>query len=147
MNKTVCQRRCVIQFVAMSALGLALIGCKTDRAAAPAGAPRVENLRQQALADQIAPGREVIVSSVVIPPYATGEWHWHPSETFHYYAEGRIEIEYNDGRTTIGTPGHVGHVPYRAMHRAVTGEEGARIIIFRVHEAGKPVRYLEEDAR
>ena len=128
-------------------MGLGLAGCSMSRTSSPPTELKHENLLRQALSDEFAPGREVLISAVEMPPHTTGEWHWHPSETFHYYAEGRVEIEIQDGQTTVGTPGRVGHVPYRAMHRAITGEEGARVIIFRVHEAGKPVRYLEEDAR
>lgn len=105
--------------------------------------PRMDNLLQQALAQELAPEREVIVTLVEIPPNTTLERHWHPGEEFHYYLDGKVEIAIDGGPSVIGTPGKVGHVPYKKLHTAITGEEGAKILVFRVHEAGKPVRYLE----
>ena len=76
----------------------------------------------------------------------TGKWHWHPAETFHYYLEGSVEIEFRDGSTIVGVPGRVNHVPYGKWHRATSGDKGVHTIIFRVHQAGEPVRHLEQDA-
>ena len=125
-------------------LAQTLIGCTSNRAVTTVTARQVDILQQQALAEEIAPGREVVISSVESPPNMTGKWHWHPSETFHYYLAGRVEIEFRDGSTMVGVPGRVNHVPYGAWHRATTGEEGVRLIIFRVHQTGEPVRHLED---
>ena len=105
---------------------------------------KLENLLQQALAEEFTPGREIVVSHVEIPPNTTLDRHWHPGEEFHYYLDGEVEIAI-DGETSIkGTPGTVGHVPYKKMHTAITGEQGATILVFRVHAEGEPVRYLEK---
>lgn len=118
-----------------------LAGCSTSSAPTEL---KLENLMRQALADEFTPGREVIVSYVEIPPNTTMDRHWHPGEEFHYYLEGEVEIVI-DGRPSItGTPGTVGHVPFRAMHTAITGEKGARILVFRLHTEGEPVRILEK---
>ncbi|MCH2144624.1 MAG: cupin domain-containing protein [Phycisphaerales bacterium] len=144
MNREAPHSRSIIRFVAVLAIAQAMVGCSSSRAVTTATTRQVDLLRQQALAEEIAPGREVVVTSAVNPPNKVGKWHWHPAETFHYYLEGRVEIEFRDGTTIVGVPGRVNHVPYGAWHRAITGEEGVRTLIFRVHQTGEPVRHLEE---
>ncbi len=132
-------RSCVI--VLLTCLGL--VGCTTHRASSPPAELKLENLLQQALTDDFIPDREIVVSYVEIPPHMTMDRHWHPGEEFHYYLEGRVEIAIDGQPSIVGTPGKVGHVPYRAMHTAITGPEGARVLVFRVHTKGEPVRILE----
>ncbi|MCH2133710.1 MAG: cupin domain-containing protein [Phycisphaerales bacterium] len=138
--------RSITGFIAVLVLAQLMLGCASNRAVTSVTTRQVDMLKQQALAEQIAPGREAVVTSVESPPNMTGKWHWHPSETFHYYLAGRVEIEFRDGSKIVGVPGRVNHVPYGAWHRATTGEEGVRLIIFRVHQTGEPVRHLEEHA-
>jgi quercetin dioxygenase-like cupin family protein len=149
-------------FVLMFVAGIGLVGCgqtaggseplpsnaKSSAVATPATPSppkeiKLENIMEKALDKKFAPGREVIVSYVEIPPNTTLERHWHPGEEFHYYLEGEVEIAIDGQPSIIGTPGKVGHVPYKAMHTAKTKDKGAKIVVFRVHTTGKPVRYLE----
>ncbi len=117
-------------------------GCSATRESRPPTKMHVENLLRQLLVDEFTPGREIVVSYVEIPPNTRMDRHWHLGEEFQYYLEGDVTIE-QDGRPTIvGTPGTVGHVPYKQMHTAVTGLKGGRLIVFRVHAEGEPVRYL-----
>lgn len=146
MNRDVPHSRSVIRFITALVLTQVIVGCASNRAVTTATTRQVDLLRQQALAEQIAPGREVVVTSAENPPNKIGKWHWHPAETFHYYLEGRVKIEFRDGTSIVGEPGRVNHVPYGAWHRAITGEEGVRTLIFRVHQTGEPVRHLEEHA-
>ena len=125
-------------------LSVGLVGCNMSRASSPPTELKLENLLQKSLADEFTPGREIVVSYVEIPPNTTMDRHWHPGEEFHYYLEGEVEIAIDGRPSIIGTPGTVGHVPFRAMHTAIAGEEGARILVFRVHTEGEPVRILEE---
>jgi quercetin dioxygenase-like cupin family protein len=104
----------------------------------------LENLLQQALAEEFTPGREIVISFVEIPPNTTMDRHWHPGEEFHYYLEGEAEISIDGEASFVGTPGTVGHIPFKKMHTATTGEKGAKAIVFRVHTEGEPIRYLEE---
>ena len=144
MNRYVPHSRTTIRFIAVLVLAQVMVGCASNRAVTSVKTRQVDTLQQQKLAEQIAPGREVVITSVESPPNMVGKWHWHPSETFHYYLAGRVEIEFRDGTTIVGEPGRVNHVPYGAWHRATTGEEGVRTIIFRVHQTGEPVRHLHE---
>lgn len=129
-------------YVIGSLVCLIMWGCATRHA--PPAELTLENLLTQALADDFTADREVVVSYVEIPPNTTMDRHWHPGEEFHYYLDGRVEIAIDGHPTIIGEPGTVGHVPYRAMHTAITGAEGARALVFRVHTKGEPIRYLEE---
>ena len=106
----------------------------------------LDNLVRMPLADEFTPEREVVISYVEIPPNTTMDWHWHPGEEFHYYLEGKVTIAIDDHEEIHGTPGTVGHVPYRARHTAITGDEGAKAIVFRIHTEGEPVRYLDSGA-
>ena len=120
-----------------------MVACASTRSTSPEGM-RLENLMEMPLAEDFTPGREVVVSYVEIPPNTTMEWHRHPGEEFHYYLEGEVTIEIEGHEDIRGTPGTVGHVAYMAKHTAVTGDVGARAVVFRVHTAGEPVRYLED---
>jgi quercetin dioxygenase-like cupin family protein len=125
----------------------ALLGGTTPDAAAPVAKANVQNLLQQALDPEFTTGREVLVDLVEIPPNGVLERHWHPGEEFHYYLEGDARIEI-DGRPAVeGQPGTVGHVPFRAKHRATAGPQGAKVLVFRVHTQGQPWRYPAEPAQ
>ncbi len=130
-------------FVLIVLIGLTLAGCKAASMASPPMELKLENLLRMPLADGFAPDREIVVSHVVIPPNTTMDRHWHPGEEFHYYLEGKVTIVIDGESSIIGTPGTVGHVPFKKMHTAVTGDQGATVLVFRVHTAGMPVRYLE----
>ena len=130
-------------FLLATLSGLALTGCTTGETSNLPTELRLENLLQQRLSDEFTPDREIIVSYVEIPPNQTMEQHWHPGEEFHYYLEGEVTIALDEDTSIIGKPGQVGHVPYKKMHTAITGEQGVKILVFRVHTAGEPVRYLE----
>ena len=124
-------------------LSVGLVGYGMAHTSSPPTELKLENLLQQSLADEFIPGREIVVSYVEIPPNTTMDRHWHPGEEFHYYLEGEVEIAIDGETSIIGTPGTVGHVPFKKMHTALAGEKGAKILVFRVHTEGKPVRYLE----
>ena len=133
-------------FVLIVLMGLGLAGCNAPRTSSTPTELKLENLLRMPLADEFIPDREIVVSYVEIPPNLTMDRHWHPGEEFHYYLEGEVTIAIDGERSIIGTPGTVGHVPFEKMHTAITGDQGARILVFRVHTAGMPVRYLETGA-
>ena len=125
-------------------LSFGLVGCNTAETSSPSTELKLENLLQRPLADEFTPGREVIVSYVEIPPNTTMDRHWHPGEEFHYYLEGEVEIAIDGEPSIVGRRGTVGHVPFKKMHTAITSEKGAKVLVFRVHTKGEPVRYLED---
>jgi quercetin dioxygenase-like cupin family protein len=125
-------------------LSASLSACSVFSTTSPPSELKLENLLQKSLADEFTPDRDIVVSYVEIPPNTTLDRHWHPGEEFHYYLEGKVEIAIDGEPSVMGTPGGVGHVPFKKMHTAITGEEGAKLLVFRVHTEGKPVRYLEK---
>ncbi|NNE43788.1 MAG: cupin domain-containing protein [Gemmatimonadetes bacterium] len=111
---------------------------------APAPPPglKLETLTRQVL-EGVA-GTEVIVSRVTIPPHTALPKHWHHGEEFAYLLEGALTL-WQEGKEDIRfAAGDVGVVPLKQVHTAITGEEGAKLIVFRVHEEGKPERVLVE---
>ena len=85
-------------------------------------------------------GGEIIVSRVSLPPHTSLPKHWHPGEEFAYVLEGSVTL-WQDGKEDIlCKAGDVVKVPLEQVHTAVTQDEGAVILVFRVHEAGKPER-------
>ena len=105
---------------------------------------KIENLLNAALSDDVAADREVVVSYLEIPPGAKLERHWHPGEEFVYFLEGSGEVRIDGQAPITAEVGEVVHIPYKRLHAGVAGERGARLLVFRVHIAGQPVRVLEE---
>jgi quercetin dioxygenase-like cupin family protein len=124
-----------------------MVGGTTPDAAAPVTRPKVETLLQAALDAEFAPGREVLIDLVEIPPNGALERHWHPGEEFHYYLEGDARVEIDGMPAVEGKAGTVGHVPFRKTHRAIAGPRGAKVLVFRVHTQGQPSRYPAEHGR
>ena len=105
----------------------------------------IEPIFKQELSEKIAPDREVIFARVDIPPHTKLPLHWHPGEEFAYLLEGEVTV-HMDGKTrTISEAGTVGHIPLKAVHTASTGAKGARLLVVRIHEKGKPPRVLVEE--
>ena len=89
---------------------------------------------------ELVEGTEVVVSHVEIPANTTLPKHWHPGEEFIYVLEGSAVLWQKDKSDSYLKKGDVFKVPLRQIHTAKTGEEGATILVFRVHEMGQPVR-------
>ena len=109
-----------------------------------ASGSKVTNLLHEELAADFTPDREVLIDLVEIPPHQKLDWHWHPGEEFHYYLEGNPVIERVGAPPIVGKPGTVGHVAFKQRHQATAGDQGAKILVFRVHTKGQPWRYLDE---
>lgn len=113
----------------------------------PAKAPvsqelKLENLLTSKL-EGVA-GTEVVVSRVTMPPNKSLPKHWHPGEEFGYVLEGSVVLWQEGKAEVVGKKGEVIKVPLKQIHTAKTTEEGATILVFRVHEAGKPGRTIVE---
>lgn len=109
--------------------------------AVPAGGNqglKLENLLTSRL--EGAEGIEVIVSHVTIPANTSLPKHWHPGEEFAYILEGSVVLWQKGKADVIGKKGDVVKVPLKQIHTAMTKDEGATILVFRVHEQGKPER-------
>ena len=122
-------------------LSVPLGGCSKPRSAVPPSEIMIKTLLQKALADEFTRDREVLVDYVEVPPNTTMAWHSHPGEEFHYYLEGEVELAFEGSPSIMGAPGMVAHVPYKKVHTVITREKGVKVLVFRVHTKGEPVRY------
>jgi quercetin dioxygenase-like cupin family protein len=89
-------------------------------------------------------GGEVIVSRVTVPPHTALPRHWHPGEEFAYILEGSCYLWQEGKEDTLCRAGETLMVPLKQVHTAFTRDEGATILVFRVHEAGQPERVPAE---
>ena len=88
---------------------------------------------------------EVIISDVIIPPNGTVPRHYHPGEEFIYIIEGSV-VHIEEGMPEeIRQAGDAFVIAPEVEHEPRGTEEGARVIVFRVHEEGQPERILVED--
>jgi quercetin dioxygenase-like cupin family protein len=108
---------------------------------------KVTNLLTAALSTEFTPGREVRIDLVEIPSNEELDGHSHPGEELHYYLEGNAVIERVDAPPIIGKPGTVGPIAFKQRHQATAGDQGARILVFRVPHQGRTVALYGRDAR
>ena len=99
---------------------------------------KLENLLKAQL--EVVEGTEVIVSRVSIPPHTSLPKHWHPGEEFGYVLEGSVTLWQEGKDDNVGKAGDVVKIPLKQVHTAITTEEGATLLVFRVHEQGQPER-------
>lgn len=102
--------------------------------------PEIRNLMSSVL--EGAEGLEVIVSHVALPPNVTLPKHWHPGEEIAYVLQGSVTLMLDGVSDSEISQGETGIVPLKHIHTARSGDKGATIIVFRVHEQGKPGRVL-----
>lgn len=126
------------QFIRLA--GLALLAVASSASSGEPAKPSLETLLQAELA--AVEGTEVIVSRVTVPPNTTLPKHWHPGEEFVYILEGVVSLWLDGEVQASGSPGDVLKVPLKQVHTAITGDEGAVVLVFRVHESGQPERVL-----
>ena len=101
---------------------------------------RAENLLRESIAG--VEGKEVIVSRVSFPPHTVLPWHWHPGEEFFYVIEGSVTLKRQGESDAPTGQGGAQKIAREVIHTGLTGEQGAELVIFRVHTAGEPERYL-----
>ena len=99
---------------------------------------KIDNILTSQL--ELVEGTEVVVSQVEVPPNTVLPKHWHPGEEFAYILEGEAVLWQKDKPDTVLKKGQVIKVPLKQVHTAKTLERGVKILVFRVHEKGKPVR-------
>jgi quercetin dioxygenase-like cupin family protein len=118
-------------------------GEPSDKKPATESVPKLETLLKAVL--EGVDDTEIIVSRVAIPPNTSLPKHWHPGEEFAYILEGSVTLWQKGNDDIVGKKGDVIKVPLKQVHTAITKEEGATILVFRVHERGKPERVPVED--
>ena len=101
---------------------------------------QAENLLRESIAG--VEGKEIIVIRVSLPPHTELPWHWHSGEEFFYVIEGSVTLKRRGEPDLLAGTGDAQNIAARVIHTGSTGEEGAELVIFRVHAAGEPERYL-----
>ena len=101
---------------------------------------QAENLLRESLAG--VEGKEIIVSRVSFPPHTELPWHWHSGEEFFYVIEGSVTLKRRGESDVPTVEGDALKIAPEVTHTGLTGEQGAELVIFRVHAAGEPERYL-----
>ena len=101
---------------------------------------QAENLLRESIAG--VESKEIIVSRVSFPPHTELPWHWHPGEEFFYVIEGSVTLKRRGEPDLPATQGDAQKIAPQIIHTGSTGEQGAELVIFRVHAAGEPERYL-----
>ncbi len=95
------------------------------------------------------PGKEVVVQTADFAPGATSGKHTHPGHEVAYVLEGSA-TRYIEGKGWApGKPGDVFYIPDNVVHETknVSTTEGLKLLVFRIHEKGKPIVNLRiEDA-
>lgn len=122
--------------------GLTLLAVATGRGIAEDAKPVLETLLKSTM--EGVEGREIVVSRVTLPPGAILPKHWHPGEEFAYILEGSSVLKQMGKPDVEGKAGDLVKIPYKQVHTGVAGPEGVKLIVFRVHETGKPERVLVE---
>jgi quercetin dioxygenase-like cupin family protein len=133
-----------IRYTLLLVLAGAVAGCQAPQSSEPPREVKIKNLLTRELDRHLAPDREVIVSFVELPPNTTLPRHWHPGEEFYYCIEGEVTGELEGKRTAVAKPGDAGHIPFKIVHTGISGANGARLLVFRVHEKGQPHRHIVE---
>lgn len=106
----------------------------------PSRAPGSNQVLRAVLAGH--PDVEVIISDVVIPPNSTIPRHYHPGQEFLYMIEG-TSVHVEEGKPDLHMKaGDSYAIPPRAIHAPRGGPNGARAIVFRVHQKNQPERIL-----
>jgi len=119
--------------------------------AVPLMEPGVSNVNQLTFKDLLTSqlkgveNTEVVVSITTVPPNTKLPTHWHPGEEFAYMLEGSIVLLQEGKPDEFYKKGEVGMVPLKQVHTVATQDEGATILVFRVHELGQPGRILVEE--
>jgi quercetin dioxygenase-like cupin family protein len=89
---------------------------------------------------EVAKGMDVIIDRVTLPPNTTLSRRWHPGEMFVYVMKGVITVSPDAKGEIVGKQGNVIDVPFKQVYAARTSDEGAQLLLFRVHQAGQPIR-------
>lgn len=134
--------------IAIGALALFSLSVADEPQASESDAPNPAAAVQAELLSktesEVAEGADVIVSRVTIRPNFTLPWHWHPGEEYTYVLSGSATVRMEGEEDVVFGPGDFIMIPFRRIHSVETGDEGATVVVFRVHQHGAPERVMVE---
>ena len=89
--------------------------------------------------------KEVIVSLVELSPGQAAPLHKHPGEEIVFIIDGEAIQNVDNKGEEIKLHGQVAHIPYGVVHTVRTGSKPLKAVVFRIHEKGKPERFLIDE--
>ena len=130
--------------IARNWLLVALVGMYSMVGHAAEPSPRASVQADNLLRESVAgvEGKEIIMSRVSFPPLTELPWHWHSGEEFFYVIEGSVTLKRRGQPDVVTVRGDSQKIAPGVIHSGESGEEGAELVIFRVHASGEPERYL-----
>ena len=87
---------------------------------------------------------EVIVTYLEAPAGFEIKRHYHPGEEFAYVIEGSGTTWFEDKPEVVVSKGDIVKIPYKAVHTFIPGPDGVKVLVFRVHKQGEPIRIIVE---
>jgi quercetin dioxygenase-like cupin family protein len=83
---------------------------------------------------------EIIVSYVKAPTGYEIKKHYHPGEEFVYVMAGSGTAWFKDKPEVEVSKGEILKIPHKAVHTMFPGPDGIKVLLFRVHREGEPLR-------
>lgn len=83
---------------------------------------------------------DIIIDHVIFPANTEISKRWHPGDLFVYVENGSIVVQFDNEEKITGNAGALISIPYKKTYKAYSKSEGAKMVLFRVHETGKDIR-------
>lgn len=95
-----------------------------------------------------APGKEVVMTTVVYPPGGSSPAHRHDAQVFVYVLEGHVNMQVKGGKLTTLGPGDTFYESPADIHTVsanASKTEPAKFLAFLIKDKGKPVSHPVDD--
>ena len=129
-------------FGLLAILSLGAVGCSGTASSNAHGGP-LDKLKLETLhsgPSGFAKDVDIVMSRVHVPANTALPTHYHPGEEYIYVLEGSGTLTLKGKSATKMQAGDFFKVPYKAVHTFVSGSQGARAVVCRVHDHGQPER-------
>jgi quercetin dioxygenase-like cupin family protein len=140
------------KFIGVALLAVAATSCTTAAKSPPHSAIELETLVQSSFAWDATPytrypdGRPLIsVLRIAIAPHMTLEWHSHPMPNAGYVLSGELTLEERGGSRKHFVAGQAFTETVNRIHRGMTGEAPAVLIVFYAGAPGLPLSQPASD--
>lgn len=85
-------------------------------------------------------GQEAIVGMLEVTSEVSFPKHYHPGTELAYVLKGSLVLNIEGQPPITLKAGQVFHVPYRKVHSATATGVPVKLLIFRIHTKGQPIR-------
>ncbi|MEJ2194999.1 MAG: cupin domain-containing protein [Ignavibacteriaceae bacterium] len=87
---------------------------------------------------------QVIVNYIEAPAGYEMKRHYHPGEEIAYIIEGSGTTWFEDKPEVVVSKGDIIKIPFKAVHTFIPGPDGVKVLVFRLHKKGEPIRIIVE---